>query len=970
MDYQSEDHNPLNPPYLKGEENFKSNMIHKFIKVRGSRVHNLKNINVDIPRDKLVVITGISGSGKSSLAFDTIYAEGQRRYVESLSTYARQFLGLMDKPDVDSIEGLSPAISIDQRSASSNPRSTVGTVTEIYDYLRLLFSRIGLVHCHRCGSLVKKQTSTEIIDDILKLKNGQLIIMSPLADLRNGEGKTTIAEIKKVGFRQVRVDGEFYDIQSASELNLENDINHRVEVVVGKLTDEKRDKRLVRDDVTRLVELGLDLGNGQIIVLLSSGQQLRFCQYNHCHNCNLDLPSFEPRNFSFNSPAGACTKCLGLGTRLEVDPELVIPNKKLTLAQGAIKPWARNFSNQNNYWQLLKAVAKENKLSLDVPVADLKKKDFDVILDGTGEKIYEVSGQKLTFPGVLAILEEKHNTTTSDYLRQEIEQYMRVFICPACQGKRLKPESLAVKLGGLNISELTTLTIEKAFDFFKDLLRPGKSAEALTARDHKIADGVVNEIINRLDYLINVGLNYLTLDRTSATLAGGEAQRIRLATQLGLSLTGVVYILDEPSIGLHQRDNKKLIETLKYLRDLGNTVIVVEHDSMMMEAADEIIDIGPGAGDYGGKVVAQGSPAQLMKNKNSLTGQYLSGALEIKPPRNYRQGNGRNLEIIGAEEFNLKNIDVKIPLGKFICLTGVSGSGKSTLMLEILVKALAQKFYRAKDVPGKFRELKGLGNIDKVIAIDQSPIGRTPRSNPATYTGLFTYIRDLFTQTKEAKIRGYKAGKFSFNAKGGRCETCTGEGYVKIEMQFLPDVYVQCEECHGKRYKAEVLEIHYQGKNIADVLDMSVEEAMQFFRQHPIIHTKLKTLYDVGLGYVKLGQPATTLSGGEAQRVKLATELSRRSTGKTLYILDEPTTGLHFEDIKRLLQVLNKLVDKGNTVLIIEHNLDVIKCADWVIDMGPEGGDKGGCIVAQGTPKDIVKSAKSYTGQYLKEILK
>ncbi|OGY45131.1 MAG: excinuclease ABC subunit A [Candidatus Buchananbacteria bacterium RIFCSPLOWO2_01_FULL_46_12] len=945
-------------------------MVHKYIKVRGARVHNLKNINVDIPRDKLVVLTGISGSGKSSLAFDTLYAEGQRRYVESLSNYARQFLGLMDKPDVDSIEGLSPAISIDQRSASANPRSTVGTVTEIYDYLRLLFARIGQVHCPQCGQRIKKQTSTEIIDDIFKLNSRNVIVLAPIVLNQNGERKKTIAEIKKAGFRQVRVDGEFYDIQAAGELNLDSNKMNELAVVVGKITAETSpDKRIMKENLTRLVELGLDLGNGQIVAMLESGQQLQFCQYSHCYNCHLDLPNFESRNFSFNSPAGACPKCLGLGTRLEVDPALVIPNKKLTLAQGAIKPFARNFANQNYYWQLLQATAKENNFSLDVPVELLKKKDFDLILNGTKEKTYNISGQSMTFPGILAILAEKHSSTTSDYLRQEIEQYMRVFICPTCQGKRLKPESLAVLLGGLNISAITNLTIEKALVFFEDLLKSKSSPTALSVRDHKIADLIFREVINRLGYLINVGLNYLTLDRSSVTLAGGEAQRIRLATQLGLSLTGVVYILDEPSIGLHQKDNKKLIETLQYLRDLGNTVIVVEHDSMMMQAADEIIDIGPGAGEYGGKVVAQASPALIMKDKNSLTGQYLAGKLAIKLPKAYRRGTGKYLEIIGAKEFNLKNIDVKIPLGKFICLTGVSGSGKSTLMLEILVKALAQKFYRAKDLPGQYKELKGLENIDKVIAIDQSPIGRTPRSNPATYTGLFTYIRDLFTQTKEAKIRGYKAGKFSFNAKGGRCETCTGEGYVKIEMQFLPDVYVQCEECHGQRYKAEVLEIHYQGRNIADILNMSVEEAMKFFGQHDIINNKLKTLYNVGLGYVKLGQPATTLSGGEAQRVKLATELSRRSTGKTLYILDEPTTGLHFEDIKCLLQVLNQLVDKGNTVLIIEHNLDVIKCADWLIDLGPEGGDKGGYIVAEGTPKDIVKVTKSYTGRYLKEVL-
>jgi len=703
---------------------------------------------------------------------------------------------------------------------------------------------------------------------------------------------------------------------------------------------------------------------------LSTGQENFFSQHYIFPECGFSLANLEPRNFSFNSPAGACHKCLGLGTRLEVDPDLVIPNQRLTLAQGAIKPWARNFSNQNIYWQLLQAVAKANNFSLDIPISELPKKALEIVFRGSGNKTYVVGEGKMFFKGVLKILAEKHQQTSSDYLRQEIEQYMRISLCPYCQGKRLKPVFLAVTVGGLDISEITTQNIEKNLDFFKTLQQGKKDKDSLTSQEHKIVDQAIKEVINHLEYLNNVGLNYLTLDRSSTTLAGGESQRIRLATQLGLSLSGVIYILDEPSIGLHQRDNQKLINTLKHLRDLGNTVIVVEHDAMTMEAADEIIDIGPGAGEAGGKIVAQGTPAEIKKDKNSLTGRYLSGDLEIPVPQSYRKGSGKYLEVLGAKEFNLKDIDVKIPLAKFTCLTGVSGSGKSTLMLEVLVKALAKKFYRAKDLPGQHKEIRGTEFVNKVIAIDQSPIGRTPRSNPATYTGVFTYIRDLFTQTQEAKIRGYKAGKFSFNAKSGRCETCAGEGLVKIEMQFLPDVYIQCEECHGNRYKAEVLEVHYQGNNVADILNMSVEEAMRFFRRQPIIYTKLKTLYDVGLGYIKLGQPATTLSGGEAQRVKLATELSRRSTGKTLYILDEPTTGLHFEDIKQLLGVLNKLVDKGNTVLIIEHNLDVIKCADWVIDLGPEGGDKGGEIVAQGTPKDIVKEKKSYTGKYLKDVLK
>ncbi len=943
-------------------------MPNKFIKIRGARVHNLKNIDVDIPRDKLVVLTGISGSGKSSLAFDTIYAEGQRRYVESLSTYARQFLGMMDKPDVDSIEGLSPAISIDQRSGSTNPRSTVGTVTEIYDYLRLLFSRIGHIHCPVCGQELNKQSTSQIISQILALvKDKQpIVILAPIKiDAEEGL-KKTLAEIKKSGFNQIRFDGRLRQLDSDSPADSGSET--KLEIVAGELKYSAATKEVFKEELNRLVELGLDLGDGQIIVS-TGGSDHFFSQHYYCRRCGISLADLEPRNFSFNSPAGACPKCLGLGTRLEVDPELVIPNPRLTLAEGAIKPWARNFSNQNIYPQLLKAVAAKHNFSLDVPVTELPKIAVNIILEGSGGSEYEIGGEKMKFKGVLAILEEKHSQTSSDYLRSEIEQYMRVSICPYCQGKRLKPSSLAVTVGNLNISEVTAKTIEQCLDYFRQLQGDKKGKENLSARDHKVATQIIKEINSRLEYLNSVGLSYLTLNRSSATLAGGEAQRIRLATQLGLQLTGIVYILDEPSIGLHQRDNQKLIDTLKYLRDLGNTVLVVEHDEMTMAAADEIIDIGPGAGETGGKVVSQGTPEQIKKDKKSLTGRYLSGSLKIPAPKTYRPGSGKNLEIVGASEFNLKNIDVKIPLGRLVCLTGVSGSGKSTLMLEILVKALAKKFYRAKDMPGKYKEIRGLDNIDKVIAIDQSPIGRTPRSNPATYTGVFTYIRDLFTQTKEAKIRGYKAGKFSFNSQSGRCDACAGEGLVKIEMQFLPDVYIQCEECHGRRYKQEALEVHYQGKNIADILDMSVSEAMGFFRQHPIIHTKLKTLADVGLGYVKLGQSATTLSGGEAQRVKLATELSRRSTGKTIYILDEPTTGLHFEDIKQLLGVLNKLVDKGNTVLIIEHNLDVIKCADWVIDLGPEGGSKGGEIVAQGTPPEIARSKRSYTGKYLKEVM-
>ncbi len=942
----------------------------KTIKIRGARVHNLKNVDVDIPRDKLVVLTGISGSGKSSLAFDTIYAEGQRRYVESLSTYARQFLGLMDKPDVDAIEGLSPAISIDQRTTMTNPRSTVGTITEIYDYLRLLFSRIGHVHCPKCGQELTEQSAGQIITQVLSLIKSkppkEVLILAPTPFNQKDGQQKTIAEIKSSGFKKIRLDGVIYELDKP---NLPAPTEKsRMEIVVSQIKYNSKQAEIFKEEFNRSVDLALDLGDGQIIIALDDNEHF-FSQHYFCRSCNLTLPHLEPRNFSFNSPAGACPKCLGLGTRLEVDPELVIPNERLTLAQGAIKPWARNFANQNIYLQLLKAVARDNNFSLDVPVQDLAPKIKDLILNGSKEKEYLVGEEKMPFKGVLTILEEKHAQTTSDYLRSEIEQYMRVFTCPTCQGKRLKEISLAVTVGGLNISEITNQTIESAIEYFQKISKESKGKEALSSREQKIATQINKEIISRLNYLNSVGLGYLTLDRPAATLAGGEAQRIRLATQLGLSLTGIVYILDEPSIGLHQRDNQKLIDTLKYLRDLGNTVIVVEHDNMTMEAADLIIDVGPGAGEAGGKIVAMGSPSEIKKNKNSLTGKYLSGELKIKPPKTYRKGSGKYIEIIGAQEFNLKNVNAKIPLGKFVCLTGVSGSGKSTLMLEILVKALAKKFYRAKDTPGKHKEIKGIENIDKVIAIDQSSIGRTPRSNPATYTGVFTYIRDLFTEIQESKVRGYRAGKFSFNSQAGRCDYCGGEGMVKIEMQFLPDVYIQCEECHGKRYKQEVLEVHYQGKNIADILDMSVEEAMKFFKNHQIIYTKLKTLYEVGLGYVKLGQPATTLSGGEAQRVKLSTELSRRSSGKTLYILDEPTTGLHYEDIKQLLLVLNKLVDKGNTVLIIEHNLDVIKCADWIIDMGPEGGSGGGKIVAEGTPGEIVKAKGSLTGKYLKEVM-
>ncbi len=947
------------------------------IVIRGARVHNLKNIDVEIPRDKLVVITGLSGSGKSSLAFDTIYAEGQRRYVESLSAYARQFLGLMDKPDVDQIDGLSPAISIDQRTTSHNPRSTVGTVTEIYDYLRLLYARIGIPHCPECGDVVSQQSVQQMMDIIFNFKEKDFtLLMAPVIRDKKGEHKNVIFEVERAGYTKLRVDGILYSIEEAIELHLDKQKKHNIEIIVDRLEVTKKNKDRMADSL----EKALELGDG-LIIIHNSNEEKDYILSQHfaCPKCSVNLPPLEPRNFSFNSPHGACTACTGLGTKLEVDPKLIIPNSKLTLAQGAIRPWSRTASNQTWYYRMLELVAKANKFSVDVPVNKLTKKQMQIILFGTGDKKYKVDyntekfegGFSTTFEGVIPNLERRYKETDSDYIRSEIEKYMRIYSCPSCNGNRLRAESLAVTVADKNIIELTSSTISETIAFFDELgVDKAKGAMKLTKRELKIAHQVLKEIRVRLKFLNNVGLNYLTLSRNASTLSGGEAQRIRLATQIGSSLTGVIYILDEPSIGLHARDNEKLIGTLKDLRELGNTVIVVEHDADTMMAADYLIDIGPGAGELGGEVVSIGKPSEVKADKNSLTGQYLSGKKEISEPKKYRKGNGKSIEIIGAEEFNLKKIDVEIPLGRLVCITGVSGSGKSTLMQEILAKALSHHFHRAKDLPGKHKEIKGLENLDKVIAIDQSPIGRTPRSNPATYTGVFTYIRDLFTQLPEAKIRGYKAGRFSFNVKGGRCESCQGDGLVKIGMNFLPDVYVDCTECHGKRFNPQTLEIHYRNKNIADILRMSVNEAMAFFSNIPNISQKLQTLYDVGLGYIKLGQSATTLSGGEAQRVKLATELSRRATGKTLYILDEPTTGLHFEDVKRLLKVLNQLVDKGNSVLIIEHNLDVIKSADWLVDLGPDGGDKGGEVVGAGTPKDIAKIKESFTGKYLKPLLK
>lgn len=953
------------------------------ISIKGARVHNLKNISLDIPRDKLVVITGLSGSGKSSLAFDTIYAEGQRRYVESLSAYARQFLGLMDKPDVDQIDGLSPAISIDQRSTSHNPRSTVGTVTEIYDYLRLLFARIGHPHCPSCGREVQKQTTEQMMDRIRALpESTQVLLLAPLVRDTKGEMKMALARVRKAGYVRVRLDGTVATVDDAESVEIEKQKKHNLEIVVDRLTiDDTLEKQRLHDSL----EAALDAGNGLIIIhRLDTKEDILFSQHFSCPYCHINLPPIEPRNFSFNSPHGACPECTGLGTKLEIDPALIIPNPKLSLAEGAIRPWSRSSSNQTWYNRMLDAVAEAHDFSSRMPVKDLPKKALDVVLFGSTKTLtmkyasdhFEGEFQK-NFEGVIPNLMRRYKETDSDYVRAEIERYMRVLKCPVCLGKRLKPEVLAVTVVGKSVDKVVDMTVEDAFEFFKAVslqkINPkGKDSHlpesALTKRDMNIARQILKEITERLSFLHNVGLDYLTLDRSASTLSGGEAQRIRLATQIGSSLVGVIYILDEPSIGLHHRDNNKLIETLKMLRDLGNSVIVVEHDEETILESDHVIDIGPGAGEHGGYVVAEGSPKQIKANPKSITGQYLSGKKKIEPPKSYRKGSGKSLKIIGAEEFNLKKVNIDIPLGKFVCITGVSGSGKSTLMTDILAKSLAQHFYNAKDVPGKHKEIKGLEHLDKVIVIDQSPIGRTPRSNPATYTGVFTYIRDLFTQVPEAKVRGYGPGRFSFNVAGGRCEACEGDGLVRIEMNFLPDVYVECEECKGKRYSPAILEIHYKGKSIADILNMTVEESMHFFEHIPAIHQKLLTLNQVGLGYIHLGQSATTLSGGEAQRIKLATELSRRATGRTLYILDEPTTGLHFEDVKRLLTVLQKLVEKGNTVLVIEHNLDIIKSADWLIDMGPEGGDKGGELVAEGTPKDVAKVKRSYTGQFLKKI--
>jgi len=931
--------------------------------VQGARAHNLKNIDIKIPRDKLVVLTGLSGSGKSSLAFDTIYAEGQRRYVESLSAYARQFLGQMDKPDVDAIEGLSPAISIDQKTTSRNPRSTVGTVTEIYDYLRLLFARVGKPICPNHGIEISSQTIEQMVDRILEYpERTKLQVLAPVVSGRKGTHVKTLEEIKKQGFVRVRINGEVQDL--GEEISLEKNKKHSIEVIIDRI--------VVKDGVAaRLsdsLETALRLADGQVIIDVIGEDELLFSEHHACPYCGFSITELEPRMFSFNSPYGACTSCDGLGTKLEVDKELIIPNWDRTLNEHAIAPWEPTSSQY--YPSLLKAVCDHYEIPMDMPVKDIPKQQMDKILYGSGkDEIYfryendfgQVRENYLRFEGVIPNVERRYRETSSDYIREQMEKYMAQQDCPTCKGHRLKEESLAVKVDSLHIGEVTAFSIEEAEEFFHKL--------ELSEKDMKIANLILREIRERLGFLVNVGLEYLTLSRAAGTLSGGEAQRIRLATQIGSRLTGVLYILDEPSIGLHQRDNDRLIDTLKNMREIGNTLIVVEHDEDTMMAADYLIDIGPGAGVHGGEVVSAGTPQEVMDDPNSLTGQYLSGKKFIPLPQERRKPDGRYLEIVGAKENNLNNVKVKLPLGIFTAVTGVSGSGKSTLINEILHKSLAQKLHNAKSKPGEHKEVKGMEHLDKVIDIDQSPIGRTPRSNPATYTGVFDDIRDVFATTNEAKVRGYKKGRFSFNVKGGRCEACRGDGIIKIEMHFLPDVYVPCEVCHGKRYNRETLEVKYKDKNISDVLEMTVEDAVKFFENIPKIKRKLQTIFDVGLGYITLGQPATTLSGGEAQRVKLASELHRRSTGRSLYILDEPTTGLHVDDIARLLVVLQRLVENGDTVLVIEHNLDVIKAADYLVDLGPEGGDKGGTIVASGTPEKVAEVQGSYTGKYLKPVL-
>ncbi len=960
--------------------------LHDHITVRGAREHNLKNIDVEIPRDKLVVFTGLSGSGKSSLAFDTIFAEGQRRYVESLSAYARQFLGQMEKPDIDHIDGLSPAISIDQKGTSRNPRSTVGTVTEIYDYLRLLFARVGHPHCPICGRPIAQQSVQQMAAQILNQPDGtRLMVLAPVIRDRKGEHQGVLDEIRRQGFVRVRVNGEVRDVDE--KLDLAKYKKHTIEVVVDRLVIQHEEGVAKEDhpDRVRLIEsleTALRIAGGIAVAQVIDGDELVFSEKFACpvHGI-VGLTEIEPRNFSFNSPHGACPECTGLGTKMEFDPELVIPNRGLTISQGAITPWVRAGKEGAAWYEaLLDALAERYKFSLDVPVRDLPADVVSRVLYGSNEEMVTVRYKSrngrmrsydVAYEGVIPNLKRRYDTTSSDYIKEEIERYMSARPCPTCKGARLKPETLSVLVGGRSIIDVTRTPTRDLQAWFARLAAdPAEDPTAtFSEREYLIARQILKEIRERLGFLVDVGLDYLTLDRSANTLSGGEAQRIRLATQIGSSLMGVLYILDEPSIGLHQRDNARLIKTLLRLRDIGNTLIVVEHDEDTMRAADWIIDIGPGAGEHGGHVVAEGRLADIARTPASITGQFLSGARSIRTPDRRRTGNGKSLVLRGATENNLRDVTVRFPLGTFICVTGVSGSGKSSLVTDTLHRRLAQELHGAKDKPGSHDALEGIQHLDKVIDIDQSPIGRTPRSNPATYTGLFTPIRELFASMPEAKARGYLAGRFSFNVKGGRCEACRGEGIIQIEMNFLPDVFVPCEVCHGKRYNREALEITYKGKSIADVLDMTVEEALAFFQNIPAVRNKLQTLFDVGLGYIHLGQPATQLSGGEAQRVKLAGELSRRATGRTMYILDEPTTGLHFADTERLLGVLQRLADGGNTIVVIEHNLDVIKCADWVIDLGPEGGSGGGLVVAEGTPEDIVQVSASYTGQYLRPVL-
>ncbi|WP_144934215.1 excinuclease ABC subunit UvrA [Paenibacillus sp. 32O-W] len=938
-------------------------MASDHIVIKGARAHNLKNIDVTIPRDRFVVLTGLSGSGKSSLAFDTIYAEGQRRYVESLSAYARQFLGQMDKPDVDSIDGLSPAISIDQKTTSRNPRSTVGTVTEIYDYLRLLFARIGRPHCPVHGVEITAQTIEHMVDRIMDYpERTRLQILAPLVSGRKGEHVKLLSDIQKQGFVRVRVNGEIREL--SEKIELEKNKKHSIEVVVDRIVVKEGVETRLADSL----ETALKLADGRVLVDIIDQEELLFSQNLACPECGFSMEELAPRMFSFNSPFGACPECDGLGNQMIVDPDLLVPDPSKSIEDGAFAAWAGSTSNY--YPQFLAAVCEHFNIPREVPVSELTDEQMKIILHGTnGERVrfrYENEFGRskealVPFEGIIHNLERRYRETASDGIREHIESYMSAKPCSKCKGDRLKPESLAVTINGKNIAYATQLSVGEAQQFFSDL--------KLSEKEQTISNLILKEINSRLGFLVNVGLDYLTLSRSAGTLSGGEAQRIRLATQIGSSLMGVLYILDEPSIGLHQRDNDRLIKTLEHMRNLGNTLIVVEHDEDTMLAADYIIDIGPGAGIHGGQVVAQGTPEEVMKDAKSLTGQYLSGRRFIPVPLERRKPNGKWLEVKGAKENNLRSVNLKVPLGTFTCITGVSGSGKSTLINEILYKALARDLNGAKVRPGYFKEIKGLEHVEKVIDIDQSPIGRTPRSNPATYTGVFDDIRDVFAATTEAKVRGYKKGRFSFNVKGGRCEACRGDGIIKIEMHFLPDVYVPCEVCKGKRYNRETLEIKYKGKNIAEILELTIEDACEFFRNIPRIHRKIQTLLDVGLGYMKLGQPATTLSGGEAQRVKLAAELYRRNTGKSIYILDEPTTGLHIHDIDRLLKVLHRLVDNGESVIVIEHNLDVIKTADYIIDLGPEGGNRGGTIIAQGTPEQVVKSEQSYTGKYLKPIL-